>query len=74
MTKLLVPFCFVDIVIFDNSYSWTKSKKMMYWVELLEPADEDPDKEPKFQEAVSDSLQDMDIFEWPSKKTSQAWI
>ncbi|XP_033627184.1 SEC14-like protein 2 isoform X1 [Asterias rubens] len=51
------------IVIFDNSYSWTKSKKMMYWVELLEPADEDPDKEPKFQEAVSDSLQDMDIFE-----------
>ncbi len=51
------------VVIFDNSYSWTKGKKMMYWVELLEPADDDADKEPKFQEAVSDNLQDMDIFE-----------
>ncbi|XP_041456909.1 SEC14-like protein 2 [Lytechinus variegatus] len=25
------------VVKFDNSYSWTKSKKLHYWIELLEP-------------------------------------
>nr|XP_054768191.1 SEC14-like protein 2 [Lytechinus pictus] len=31
---------------FDNSHSWTKSKKLSYWLELLEPSD----VEPEFQE------------------------
>ncbi|XP_030846870.1 SEC14-like protein 2 [Strongylocentrotus purpuratus] len=33
---------------FDNSHSWTKSKKLSYWLELLEPSD----VEPEFQEMV----------------------
>ncbi|XP_054748015.2 retinal-binding protein-like [Lytechinus pictus] len=36
------------VVKFDNSYSWTKSKKLHYWIELLEPddkAEEDIEKQ-----------------------------
>lgn len=33
---------FSDAAKFDNE-SWTKPKKLSYWLELLEPSDVDPD-------------------------------
>ena len=27
---------FTDVVKFDNGYSWARSKKLHYWIELLE--------------------------------------
>ncbi|XP_071506050.1 SEC14-like protein 2 [Diadema antillarum] len=33
------------VVKFDNGYSWTRSKKLSYWIELLEPESEDGEAE-----------------------------
>ena len=46
--RLLYLYSLLDMARFDNSHSWTKSKKLSYWLELLQPADE----EPEFQETL----------------------
>ena len=47
------------MVKFDNSYSWTKAKTLLYLVELLEPADETLEDEAEFVQAISDDFQDV---------------
>lgn len=49
MWLFIILFSFLtDVARFDNSHSWTKAKKLSYWLELLEPSD----VEPEFQEMV----------------------
>ena len=45
---IILDLSLPDMARFDNSHSWTKSKKLSYWLELLQPADE----EPEFQETL----------------------
>ena len=33
------PFVYLDVVQFDNTYSWTRSKEVMYSIEVLPPSD-----------------------------------
>ena len=44
--------CSADVARFDNSHSWTKAKKLSYWLEMLQPSEE----EPEFQEMDLDAL------------------
>jgi hypothetical protein len=34
-------FFLLDILRFDNTYSWTRNKKIMFYVEVMEPDDQE---------------------------------
>ncbi|XP_038054799.1 SEC14-like protein 2 [Patiria miniata] len=48
------------VVRFDNGYSWTKAKTLLYWVELLEPVDAPQEEDAlEFMPAISHDMQDI---------------
>ena len=45
--------CGVDVVRFDNTYSWTKAKVVHYLVRVEEPGDKEPVSPTASQDAVA---------------------
>ncbi len=43
-----------DLLVFDNSYSWTRGKRISYWLEIVEPSSDiiDGDDDTDFLDAV----------------------
>ena len=50
------------MVRFDNSYSWTRSKKLFYLIEVLEPDSEAPIAEPSLKNSPEDEPPAEDMF------------
>ena len=57
LVSVMFDFSASDVVRFDNTYSWTRSKKLFYLIEVLEPDTEAPIPEPSLKNSPVEELQ-----------------